>query len=84
VAENSKFSVNCLLQPEAVAKILRKSVPTLARWRCDGFGPAFVKIGGSVAYLPSDVQAFLLAQRRHSTVAGANGVAVRRMTEVNQ
>jgi Helix-turn-helix domain len=68
VAENStEFSVNCLLQPEAVAKILRKSLPTLARWRCDGFGPAFVKIGGSVTYLPSDVQVFLLAQRREST-----------------
>jgi hypothetical protein len=69
--DSTEFSVNYLLQPEAVAKILRKSVPTLARWRCDGFGPAFVKVGGSVAYLPADVQAFLLAQRRRSTAGGA-------------
>ena len=70
MAGNSiEFGANSLLEPEAVAKLLRKSVTTLLRWRCNGFGPAFIKIGGTVAYHPTDIEAFLPAQRREGTGA---------------
>jgi predicted DNA-binding transcriptional regulator AlpA len=72
MAETAQLDVGHLLEPEAVAKILGKSRATLARWRCDGFGPAFIKIGGSVAYCPADVEAFIRAQRRLRTT-GASG-----------
>lgn len=35
---------------------------TLERWRSIGFGPAFLKLGGRVAYRLADVEAFEAAQ----------------------
>ena len=40
---------------------------TLERWRWLGEGPAFVKIGGHVAYRLEDVEAFEVANLRTST-----------------
>ena len=37
---------------------------TLERWRWVKQGPAFLKLGGRVAYRLSDVEAFEAAQRR--------------------
>ena len=37
---------------------------TLERWRSIGFGPAFLKLGGRVAYRLVDVEAFEAAQRQ--------------------
>jgi hypothetical protein len=31
---------------------------TLRRWRQDGFGPIYLKMGGRVLYRPEDVRAF--------------------------
>ena len=36
------------LKPDAAAEYLGKSASTLAQWRHKGFGPIYVKIGGSV------------------------------------
>jgi predicted DNA-binding transcriptional regulator AlpA len=45
-------------------------VATLRAWRHQGRGPAFVRLGRSVRYLPSDLDEFLRANRRGSqTVA---------------
>jgi len=53
--------------PDTTAERLGVSKPTLARWRCDGSGPRFVKIGGKVGYLDEDLDEFLECSRRVST-----------------
>jgi predicted site-specific integrase-resolvase len=53
--------------PMVVARRLGISEASLARWRCDGSGPAFVKIGGKVGYLDEDLDAFIERSRRRST-----------------
>ena len=40
------------------------SMDTLNKWRCNGYGPKFSKIGHRVAYRAGDVQAFLAANSR--------------------
>jgi len=34
------------------------NVKTLKRWRNDGHGPRYIKIGRSVTYLPKDIEHF--------------------------
>ena len=41
---------------------------TWAHWRCQGRGPAFIKIGNRVVYRGSDLNAWLMS-RRVETVA---------------
>ena len=40
---------------------------TLERWRLEGKGPRFLKLGGKVLYLKSELDRFLAASERHST-----------------
>ena len=56
-----------LLTPEQVAGILKLSPATLARWRWDGSGPPFFKIGSRVHYAESDVEQFIQDGIRTST-----------------
>lgn len=52
-----------LLTPEATAEMLDKGVSTLERWRADGSGPPFCRIGKrSVRYRLGDLRAWI-AQR---------------------
>lgn len=51
-----------LLTPEEVAQRLRVSVLTLANWRSAGRGPAFVKVGRTVRYEESAIEAYLKQQ----------------------
>jgi hypothetical protein len=37
----------------------------MQRWRTAGYGPAFIRIGGSVFYRMADVLAFEKARRTH-------------------
>jgi predicted site-specific integrase-resolvase len=53
--------------PKVAAQRLGVSEASLARWRCDGSGPAFVKIGGKVGYLDEDLDGYLAGARRLST-----------------
>jgi predicted DNA-binding transcriptional regulator AlpA len=60
------------LQPLAVdtegaAAITTISVSTLEKKRVRGDGPPYVKVGKSVRYLVSDLQAYLASQRVAST-----------------
>lgn len=49
-----------LLSPEEAASRLRCSAVTLARWRSDGTGPDWHRIGPRrVAYRSSDVERFI-------------------------
>jgi predicted site-specific integrase-resolvase len=56
-----------LLTPEETARRIRRAVQTLARWRCEGAGPAFIRVGGRIAYRAADVERWLESRRVHST-----------------
>lgn len=56
-----------LLHPPAAAEYLGFAVQTLARWRTEGGGPEYVKIGGRVLYEPAALEAFVASRRRTST-----------------
>ena len=53
----------CLLPLELAAR-WRVSPRTLERWRAEGYGPAWLTIGGSIRYRLADVLAFERARRR--------------------
>jgi excisionase family DNA binding protein len=53
-----------LLTQQQLADELQVSVRTLERWRQEGTGPAFVRVGRSPRYRRSDIDAWLDRQRR--------------------
>jgi predicted site-specific integrase-resolvase len=53
-----------LTEAEAAARLGLK-IPTLRAWRHRGVGPAFVRLGRAVRYLPSDIERYL-AENRHT------------------
>jgi hypothetical protein len=56
-----------LTAPEAAA-FLRLSPITLSRWRVQGYGPRWIKMGPKrVCYAMDDLRAFTDAQKRTST-----------------
>lgn len=55
------------LTQKALARRWCLSPRTLERWRWLGQGPAFLKLGGRVAYRLEDVEAFEAAQTRDAT-----------------
>ena len=58
---------NQLYTPAHVAGILCVSPATLRKWRWEGKGPRFVKIGRKVAYRQVDINAYVEGQVRNST-----------------
>lgn len=52
-----------LMTANEVAALLGVSIPTLTRWRQDGIGPRFLKLGPTrkalVRYRPEDVRAYM-------------------------
>jgi len=56
-----------LLTPKDTAQLLGVAEGTLAAWRHQGRGPAFVKLGRSVRYRRADLHTFLDAQTRQET-----------------
>lgn len=65
-----------LLRPEAAALALGVAKQTLARWRCEGQGPRFVKIGRRlVAYRREDLDAWISARGAGSTVEARRSAA---------
>lgn len=48
-----------LIDDKEAARRLRQKVQTLAAWRCDGKGPAYIKIGRRVFYSPSALTAYI-------------------------
>jgi hypothetical protein len=74
------MTVKHLTQTE-VARRWCLSPRTLERWRWLGQGPAFLKLGGRVAYRLEDIEAFEAAQTS-ADYAGATSVsAARRVSE---
>jgi hypothetical protein len=56
-----------LFDPQEASDYLRIAKQTLARWRCYGLGPRFVRIGGRIFYDASDLDAFIAARKFQST-----------------
>ena len=56
-----------LVAPADLAEKLSVTIGQLAQMRYLGTGPEYVKVGTRVRYAPSDVQAWLDAQRRART-----------------
>jgi excisionase family DNA binding protein len=48
-----------LLTEQELAKQLSVSLASVRRWRINGRGPLFVKVGASVRYGPEDVETWL-------------------------
>lgn len=48
-----------LLTEQELAKQLSVSLASVRRWRINGRGPLFVKVGASVRYRPEEVEAWL-------------------------
>jgi predicted DNA-binding transcriptional regulator AlpA len=47
--------------PAETAAHLGLSIPTLARWRMEGVGPRYRKLGGAVRYTRGDIEAYIEA-----------------------
>lgn len=62
-----------LLTATDLAKELNTHARTLANWRTAGTGPRFVKVGGSVRYRRSDVDAWLEKRTISSTSEAIDG-----------
>lgn len=56
-----------LIKAEQVAQLVGTSVGQLAQWRFHGDGPPFIKLGRSVRYRWSDVEAWLDDNTRTQT-----------------
>jgi predicted DNA-binding transcriptional regulator AlpA len=57
-----------LIPASRLSAFIPIAAQTLARWRCEGQGPAFVKIGRRVAYRAGDVRAWLRQRVRSNTI----------------
>ncbi|HEY0113057.1 MAG TPA: helix-turn-helix domain-containing protein [Allosphingosinicella sp.] len=55
------------LRVREAASRLGLSASTLNKWRTQGRGPKFVKLGRAVCYRPADLDAWLLDHTRSST-----------------
>jgi predicted DNA-binding transcriptional regulator AlpA len=55
--------MNTLLSNCEAAAFLGVSPDTLPRWRWSGIGPSYLKIGRSVKYRLSDLEAYLAGRR---------------------
>ena len=56
-----------LFDPHEASIYLRIAKQTLARWRCYGLGPRFVRIGGRIFYDAVDLDAFIAGNKFRST-----------------
>lgn len=58
---------NQLYSPARTAEILCVAAATLRKWRWEGKGPRYVKIGRKVAYREIDITVFIETKVRQST-----------------
>jgi predicted DNA-binding transcriptional regulator AlpA len=56
-----------LLTPKETERKARLTMATLAKLRCTGGGPRFVKLGSRIFYDEADVDVWIQARKRHST-----------------
>jgi len=60
-------NIPTLLNELQAAEILNIKATTLRRWRWEGIGPNFRKIGSSVRYSPDDINSFIESASRQNT-----------------
>jgi excisionase family DNA binding protein len=58
------YMTDKLLTQQQLADELEVSLRTLERWRQQGSGPAFIRVGRSPRYRRADIDAWLDQQRR--------------------
>jgi len=68
-----------ILDAQEAARFIGVAVATLAKMRCVGGSPAFIKAGRKVVYRRSDLIAWLDARRVRNTTEAAN--VPRRLTD---
>jgi predicted DNA-binding transcriptional regulator AlpA len=56
-----------MLTEQDAADVLCQSVRTLQKWRVNGFGPSYFKIGRSVRYRRDELTAWIESRRRAHT-----------------
>jgi excisionase family DNA binding protein len=66
-ADTGRGSSGQLLLADEAAERLRVAKQTLARWRVEGQGPPFIRLGSRVLYRVADVDAYIAEHRFHST-----------------
>jgi hypothetical protein len=66
-----------LVTEDEVARILRVSVTSLRRWRREGRGPIYRKLGRTVRYRSNDLSDFVASAGRVST-SGTGGTSLGR------
>src|SRR5579883_486964 len=65
-----------ILTPEDVSKLLGVAEATLADWRSQRHGPAYVKAGRKVIYLLRDLESWMERQKQHGTTNQERTMAV--------
>ena len=60
-----------LMTTKQVAEMIGFSHRTLAKWRQEGRGPKYIKIGSSVRYTIEDVEEWSLKRKRYSSTSDA-------------
>ena len=63
-----------LISEERAATLLGMKGQTLAKWRVEGVGPPFVKVGRSVRYKEADLVAFIEARTFKNTTEALNAI----------
>ncbi len=69
----NEAATGAMLRERELAEHWKTSLRTLQRWRADGTGPAFLKIGGAIRYRLCDVEAFEDRHRQKGDQAGTSG-----------
>lgn len=64
--------MNKRLASEEAADYIGMSLSWITKSRMNGSGPTYMKIGGAVRYLPSDLDAWLNGTRRTGVYAHCN------------
>ncbi|AKJ72633.1 excisionase and transcriptional regulator [Gordonia phage GMA2] len=53
------MALETLMTADQLSDYLKLSKTLLARWRSQGIGPKFIKVGGSVRYRQSDIEEYV-------------------------
>jgi excisionase family DNA binding protein len=61
-----------VLTPDELAAHLKMSKRTLAKWRTNGRGPRYIRLGHGVRYREQDVAAWLEAKVSRNSAEAAN------------
>lgn len=61
-------NASATITPAEAARLLRRSIPTLERWRRARIGPPFYRVCGRVLYDSDDIDAWI-EQQKQATLA---------------